>query len=124
MIQANGRRPRLSLAMRRFFRILCNKSPQPPIVPASGNNPIATCGIPNGRIDNSGNPTPLVLGPYQYYAINNQGQATGEPIKLSGDVTFSSSSQVCSNGSFGAVGSGASPMSQQFGTYLFYGACR
>ncbi|MCU1336090.1 MAG: hypothetical protein JWO19_1671 [Bryobacterales bacterium] len=100
-----------------LFQDPLHKLSQPPIA-ASG--PIATCGIPGGTISNA-SASPLVLGPYQYYAINAQGQPTGAPINLTGDVTFSASSTLCSNGSSGAVGSGASPLSTQFGTFLFYG---
>jgi Flp pilus assembly protein TadG len=85
---------------------------QPPLQTASQ---IASCGLLNGNIPNG-----TVAGPYQYYAYNikdasNVPKPTGNPINISGNVTFSASGACPGVTGAGAVQSGPFP------TYIFYG---
>src|SRR5262249_42620605 len=85
---------------------------QPPIV---ANSALPTCGIGKGRINGT-----YTLGPYQYYAVDSSGvnrRATGDPITVSGNVTFAANGGCPSGLSSGTP----SPLSTQFPAYLFYG---
>lgn len=95
-----------------------------PRIAASGGAPIATCGIPNGLITGgNGNSSPLILGPYQYYAVDRLGVPTGNKIVLTGNVQFRANGSCSNNSSSNtAVASGAAnPYSTQVPAYLFYG---
>jgi hypothetical protein len=82
---------------------------QPPIVNASQ----PTCPLLNGII-----PAGATVGPYQYYAVNSSGTATGGPISItltgSDAVTFSPSSTNCPSGA-------SSANTGTFKTFTFWG---
>ena len=91
----------------------------PPL--AVPNSALPKCGIPAGTINNTTG-SQLVLGPFQYYATDNMGNPTGEPIRLSGDIRFDGSGDCLTGSGISPFPStGASSLSGQFPAYLFYG---
>jgi hypothetical protein len=103
-----------------IFRDPTSGNPQPPLLataPPIGANPIGSCGIPGGTIVGGGGTT---LGPYQYYSYTTDPKTglktpDGNPISISGTVTFGAS------GCPGVFNGGAPQPSALFPTYIFYG---
>jgi hypothetical protein len=82
--------------------------------PLMASSPVATCGIQGGTISNQ------TLGPYNYYAYTpgpgGTQVYTGQPITLSGNVTFSSNASCP-----GVLGGSGAAQGGAFPSYMFYG---
>lgn len=102
-------------------------TPQPPVLGGGTNSDQALkgCQVPNGILTGGTAKDPVVLGPYNYFAVttdkNGVKTASGAPISISGDVVFSTAGGGCSCPGCVPVGNSNPDPPGTFGTYIFWG---